>query len=83
MALSDDFSDDNEAPYVAYAVEERKDRSSFVAMLGAQGQLGRISPFAQVTYQPSQIGFLLNGRPAYFLEGGIRINIGSAIERFE
>lgn len=72
-----DFGDDEMAEEIA----DRKDRTSFLLMGGLQGQFGRVAPFAQVTWQPSQVGFLLSGRPAYFLEAGIRYNVGSAIER--
>ena len=83
VGIPDDFDNDNDASFAAFVIEEQKDRASFLAMLGAQGEFGRVSPFAQVTYQPSQIGFLINERPMYFLEAGIRYNIGSAIERPE
>lgn len=62
-------------------IDERRDRASFVFMLGVQGQLGRLAPFGQVTMQPSHTGFLLDERPVYFLEGGIRINTGPSRER--
>ncbi len=62
-------------------ISERRDRASFVFMLGVQGQLGRVAPFGQITMQLSQTGFLLNERAVYFLEGGVRINAGSARER--
>jgi outer membrane protein W len=62
-------------------IAERRDRASFVFLLGVQGQLGRLAPFGQVTMQPSHTGFLLDDRAVYLLEGGIRINVGPARER--
>lgn len=75
------FQSSLEAQYVNREVSERRDRASFVFMLGVQGQMGRVAPFGQVTMQPSHTGFLLNDRSTYFLEGGIRINAGSSRER--
>jgi hypothetical protein len=75
------FSSSDEAAYVEREVAERRDRASVIFMLGAQGQIGTVSPFAQVTMQPSHPGFLLNDRPVYFLEGGIRMNFGPSRER--
>lgn len=77
------FGDDElfEESFVREEIADRKDRASFLLMGGLQGQLGRATPFAQVTWQPSQVNFLLSGRPTIFLEAGVRYNVGSAIER--
>jgi hypothetical protein len=75
------FGSSAEAAFVENEIDERRDRASFIVMLGVQGQLGRVAPFGQVTMQPSHTGFLLNERPVYFLEGGIRINAGPSRER--
>jgi hypothetical protein len=78
---TDAFPSSLEAQYVNNEVEARRDRASFVMIAGVQGQLGRLAPFGQVTFQPSHTGFLLNDRAVYFLEGGVRINAGSSRER--
>jgi hypothetical protein len=70
-----------EESYLRAEIEDRKDRASFLLMGGLQGQYGRLAPFAQVTWQPSQVGFLLSGRAVYLLEGGFRYNFGSAVEK--
>ena len=52
-------------------------------MGGIQAQYRRFSVFGQATLQASRNnGFLLSGNEAYFLEGGIRYNFGSAIEEY-
>ena len=50
-------------------------------ILGAQLQLLRFSVFGQGSYMPAQADFLLNNNETYFLEAGIRYNIGSSIEK--
>ena len=62
-------------------IREAKDRASVLAMVGVQAQFWRVMPFAQATAMPSHVGFLLDKRATYFLEGGIRLNLGSAIEK--
>ncbi|MDQ3697371.1 MAG: hypothetical protein M3373_05020 [Gemmatimonadota bacterium] len=75
------FGNSADESFVRAEIAERRDRASLVVMGGLQGQIGRVAPFGQVTVQPSQVGFLLSGRPMYVLEAGIRLNAGSAIER--
>jgi hypothetical protein len=41
----------------------------------------RFSVFGQGSYMPAQADFVLNNNETYFVEAGIRYNIGSAIER--
>lgn len=75
------FTSTDEQNYVEGEIERQKDRASFVFLLGFQTQMRRFAPFAQATLQPSQAGFLLNERPLYLLEGGIRINTGPSREK--
>jgi hypothetical protein len=63
------------------AIDDQKDRASIVFMGGAQWQYRRFSLFGQATYMPSRDRFLLNDRSSYLLEGGIRVNLGTSIER--
>jgi len=62
-------------------IEEQKTRSAPLVMVGAQLQLLRFSVFGQGSYMPAQADFLLNNNETYFLEAGIRYNIGSSIEK--
>jgi len=54
--------------------------TSPLIILGAQGTVGRFSAFGQGSIVPSQTKFLISGHATYFLEGGLRINVGSARE---
>ena len=65
----------------ARLIDEQKTRSAPIVMVGAQLQLLRFSVFGQGSYMPAQADFLLNNNETYFLEAGIRYNIGSSIEK--
>lgn len=65
----------------AELIDEQKTRSAPIVMVGAQLQLLRFSVFGQGSYMPAQADFLLNNNETYFLEAGIRYNIGSSIEK--
>jgi hypothetical protein len=65
-------------------IETAKTRSSLIGTLGLQLQIGRLAPFAQAAVMPTRGSgeFLINGQGfAYYLEGGLRFNFGSAVER--
>ncbi|HEX5439088.1 MAG TPA: hypothetical protein VFW98_18185 [Gemmatimonadaceae bacterium] len=66
---------------VAAELQDEKSRASFIALAGLQVQYQRFSVFGQVTYMPTENGFLLNARPSYLLEAGIRFNVSSAQDR--
>jgi hypothetical protein len=82
-APRDEFADAGEEMFVRDELHERKDRVSLLFTAGTQLQMGRLAPFVQASYMPSQIGFLLNKRPTYFLEAGLRLNVGSAIDKID
>lgn len=65
----------------ATMIEDQKTRSAPIFMIGTQLQLLRFSVFGQASYMPAQSQFVLNNNETYFVEAGIRYNIGSAIER--
>ena len=50
-------------------------------MIGAQTGYRRVTLFGQASGMWAQKRFLFNDRPTYVIEGGVRINLGSAIER--
>lgn len=81
VALADTVADPLQEPVVRAAVNDQKDRISFIGMAGVQVQYKRVSLFGQVTYMPAKANFLLNGRTTYLLEGGVRYNFGTAKER--
>ncbi|MGQ0713103.1 MAG: hypothetical protein ACT4PJ_05150 [Gemmatimonadaceae bacterium] len=66
---------------VARRAMDTKDRAAFIAMVGVQLQYLRFSAFGQAAIMPAQARFMMNSRPVYHLEGGIRWNVGSAVDR--
>ena len=64
-------------------LEDQKNRASPILIVGAQLQMSRLSVFGQGSYMPAQAGFLLNNNETYFLEAGIRFNVGSSIEKID
>lgn len=79
----DRFSNPGDQQIIDDEIADRRDRASFLLMGGVQTQYKRVAPFGQVTLQPSQQRFLLGERPLFIFEGGVRINLGSSIERPE
>lgn len=75
------FSSADEESVVARRAFDTKDRAAFIAMGGVQLQYRRFSAFGQASIMPAQSRFMLNARPVYLLEGGIRWNVGSSIDR--
>ncbi len=78
-----DFMSPQEEALVRDMVAEMKDRAAIVGIVGAQVQYRRFSVFGQGTLMPGQVTRLMNSGAAWVVEGGIRYNIGSAIERFQ
>ena len=65
-------------------IEEHRSRTSYMFMGGVQGELNGMSLFAQAKAMPKGSGFLLaGGGGTYVLEAGLRLNVGSAIERLD
>lgn len=83
IGLVDQPSDPLMTPQVTSEMDNEKDRISFVAIAGLQAAIKNFSLFGQVTYMPSAANFLLNGRATYMLQGGIRYNFGTSIDRPE
>ena len=52
-----------------------------ILTLGTQYSLRRLSVFGQGSYMPAVGHFLLNSNETYYLEGGVRYNIGTSIDR--
>ncbi len=70
-------------PSISDQLQNDRDRISFIALAGLQALIRRFSLFGQVTYMPTAANFLLNGRATYMIEGGIRYNFGTSIDRPE
>jgi hypothetical protein len=75
------FVSASQANDIAATIEDQRTRASVLVMVGLQAQYSRWSLFGQGTMMPAHAQFLINGRSTYFLEGGLRYNIGSSIER--
>ena len=68
-------------PTTQQIIDDQKTASSPMFIVGTQLQLLRFSVFGQASYMPAQNSFLLNNNETYFVEAGIRYNIGTSIER--
>ena len=77
----DPFTSQDQELIVARRAMDTKDRAAFLAMVGVQLQYLRFSAFGQASIMPAQARFMMNSRPVYQLEGGIRWNVGSSIDR--
>ena len=65
------------------SVRERQSTTAAMFMVGAQGQVGRVAVFGQGTLNPAQSRFLINNKSVFFVEGGIRYNIGRSREKVD
>jgi hypothetical protein len=77
----DPFTSADQETIVARRAIDTKDRAAFIAIAGVQLQYFRFSAFGQAAIMPAQARFMMNARPVYHLEGGIRWNVGSSIDR--
>lgn len=82
-ALADPVPDTTQESVVNQRIHDQMDRVSFITMAGVQMQYRRVSLFGQVTLMPAKENFLLNGRSTYMLEGGVRYNFGTSIEKVQ
>ena len=65
----------------AFSIGEVKSGTSLILTGGAQWQVARFSVFGQASAMPTGTNFFFNDGTTFIVEGGIRYNIGSAIER--
>ena len=79
-----EYSSMEGATDVLYRIEDRRSRSSFVFMGGAQAEFRNAAIFVQASAAPTGGRFLLGGDDnLYTVETGVRFNVGSAIERLD
>lgn len=67
-------------------IDDAKTRGAFAITTGVQASWRRIAPFIQAIAMPTRGSgdFLINGNGfTYYVEGGVRFNVGSAIERLK
>ena len=62
------------------ALEDVQSTTAPLFMLGAQGQYRRVALFGQGSWIPTQRIFLINKRSTFFVEAGVRYNVGSSRE---
>lgn len=67
-------------PGITSTIHDQNSGAALLAMAGLQAQYRRFSLFGQTTLMPTK-DFLFNNRATYTLEGGIRINVGTSIDR--
>jgi len=48
--------------------------------VGVHAQLKRMAIFGNFIWMPTPSNFVLSGRSAYFLQGGVRFNLGPSDE---
>jgi len=62
------------------AIEDVQSTTAPLFMVGLQGQYRRVALFGQGSIMPTQQRFLINKRSTFYVEGGVRYNVGSARE---
>lgn len=78
------FTSPGAASETMQRIEDRRSRTSVVFMGGVQREWSNLALFAQATAMPTGSRFLLSGDDnLYMLEAGLRLNIGSAIEKLD
>ncbi len=78
--ITDVIVDPNVRDQVQATLNKEKDGIQFNLLLGVHAQLKRAAIFGNLIWMPTPSNFILNGRAAWFLEGGIRFNLGSSDE---
>lgn len=76
-----DYSSSSHEEFIRAVIDDQSSRAAPIVMGGLQMELLRFSVFGQASYMPAQADFLLNGNETYFLEFGLRYNIGTSIDR--
>jgi hypothetical protein len=81
VAPVDPITSQDQETIVARRAMDTKDRAAFIVLGGVQLQYMRFSAFGQAAVMPAQARFMMNSRPVYHLEAGIRWNVGPSIDR--
>jgi hypothetical protein len=75
------FASQSQLDTVRTRLQEARTGVVPVFTAGAQSQFRGLNFFAQGSFSPAKTTFLFNRNNTYFFEGGIRYNVGSAIDR--
>ena len=78
--ITDTIVNPNVKTQVQQTLNSQKDGVLFNLMLGVHAQLKRAAIFGNVIWMPTPSNFILSGRAAFFLEGGIRFNFGPSAD---
>jgi hypothetical protein len=78
--ITDVILNPNVQAQVQQNLNSAKDGVQFNILVGVHAQLKRAAIFGNVVWMPTPSSFILNGRAAWFLEGGVRFNIGTSDE---
>lgn len=78
------FTSEGGAAEAMRRIEDRRSRASVLFMGGVQSEWQNVALFAQATAMPTGSRFLLSGDDnMYMVEAGVRLNVGSAIEKLD
>jgi hypothetical protein len=78
--ITDTILNPNVKDQVQHNLNEQKDGIQFNLLVGVHAQLKRVAIFGNFIYMPTPSQFILNGRAAYLLEGGVRLNFGPSAD---
>jgi hypothetical protein len=78
--ITDVIVNPNVQDQVQANLNDQKDGIEFNILVGVHAQLKRAAIFGNVIWMPTPSNFILNGHAAWFLEGGVRFNLGSSNE---
>jgi len=78
--ITDSILNPNVKSQVQDNLNNQKDAICFNLMVGVHAQLKRAAIFGNFIWMPTPASFVLSGRSAYFLQGGIRFNFGPSEE---
>ena len=78
--IVDSILNPNVKDQVQQNLNNQRDAICFNLMVGLHAQLKRAAIFGNFVWMPTPSNFVLSGRSAYFLQGGIRFNFGPSEE---
>ena len=79
-SITDSILNPNIKDQVQQNLNNQKDAICFNLLVGVHAQLKRMAVFGNFIWMPTPSNFVLSGRSAYFLQGGVRFNLGPSDE---
>lgn len=74
--ITDSILSPNTRAQVEQNLRNAQDAIAFNLLLGVHAQLKRAAIFGNIIWMPTPSTFVLNGSSAWFLQGGVRFNLG-------